>query len=73
MPGWRAWVDGKPSPVFLADGIFQAVPMDAVSRTVQLAYEPASFRLGAFLSLVSLATALFFACGGFPITRTRKG
>jgi len=54
-PGWRSWMDGKPSPVFLADGIFQAVPVSRDSHQVRLAYEPASFRLGLFVSLLALA------------------
>ncbi len=52
MPGWRAWVDGRPQAIYLADGIFQAVPLSKDARKVDLAYEPASFRLGLFLSLV---------------------
>ena len=55
MPGWRAWVDGKPSPIYLADGIFQCVPFSSGSRNLLLRYEPASFRLGLFLSLLTLA------------------
>lgn len=60
MPGWRAWVDGRPQALYLADGIFQAVPLSKGARTVDLAYEPASFRLGLFLSLLAwgMGTAL---------------
>jgi hypothetical protein len=55
MPGWRAWLDGKPADLFRADGIFQCVAFSAESRSVTLRYEPASFRLGLFLTLLSLA------------------
>jgi len=55
MPGWRAWVDGKPADLFRADGIFQCVAFSAENRRVALRYEPASFRLGLFLSLLTLA------------------
>ena len=55
MPGWRAWVDGKPSGVHLADGIFQGVPVAEGSRQVTLRYEPVSFRFGLFLSLLAWA------------------
>ena len=51
-PGWRAWVDGKNVGIALADGIFQAIPVAAGSKEVRLAYEPTSFRLGLFLSLI---------------------
>ena len=54
MPGWRAWVDGRPSDIFLADGIFQGIPVKAEAQSAVLSYEPASFRLGLFLSLIGV-------------------
>ena len=54
MPGWRAWVDGKPTFIYLADGLFQGVEIKEGDKEVRLSYEPASFRLGLFLSLLSL-------------------
>jgi hypothetical protein len=54
-PGWHAWVDGKPAAILRAYGLFMAV---AVSENgfhrVEFHYEPFSFRLGLFLSLVTL-------------------
>jgi len=59
MPGWRAWVDNRPSPVYLANGIFLCVPLPQGAHAgVNLAYEPASFRLGLFLSLMTMAGLL---------------
>ncbi len=55
LPGWKAWVDGKPTPIFLADGMFQGIPLDKQSGAVDLSYEPVSFRLGLFISLLALA------------------
>jgi hypothetical protein len=54
MPGWRAWVDGRPQALFLADGIFLGVPLPKGASRVEISYEPASFRLGLFLSLFGL-------------------
>jgi hypothetical protein len=54
MPGWRAWMDGIPSAVFRADGLFQCVPVPQGIHWVKLRYEPASFRFGLFLSLLAL-------------------
>jgi hypothetical protein len=53
IPGWKAWVDGKRTGILLADGIFQAIPTLAGAQEIGLSYEPTSFRLGAFLSLIA--------------------
>lgn len=61
-PGWHAWADGKPEPIFRADGLWMAVLLPATgAHQVCFRYEPPSFRLGLFLTLltlVSLALAL---------------
>lgn len=60
MPGWRAWVNGEPRDLFLADSLFQCIPVQG-GQTVDLRYEPASFRFGLFVSLLALAGLLFTA------------
>jgi hypothetical protein len=53
-PGWRAWVDGKPQPIFRAYGLWMAVPVNGTGlRHVVFRYEPTAFRLGLFLSMVA--------------------
>jgi hypothetical protein len=54
-PGWRAWVDGRPAPVYRAGGNLQAVPVPAGAHTVRLTYLPTSVLAGAALSLATLA------------------
>jgi hypothetical protein len=56
-PGWHAWVDGKPAAVFRAYGLFMSVEVPQGSHRVDFRYEPSTFRLGLFLSLISLAMA----------------
>ncbi len=52
-PGWHAWVDGSPKAIFRADGLFMAVPLAGEGmRQVVFRYEPGSFRLGLFISLL---------------------
>lgn len=54
-PGWHAWVDGSPKAIFRADGLFMAVPMAGEGdHQVVFRYEPGSFRLGLFISLLFL-------------------
>jgi hypothetical protein len=70
-PGWRVWVDGIPQTVFRAYGLFMAVPVrEKGLHRITFRYEPASFRLGLFLSLVSWAAALVWAAGLLRKLRT---
>ncbi|HTC19737.1 MAG TPA: YfhO family protein, partial [bacterium] len=58
-PGWHAWVDGVPKTIFRADGLFMAVTLDAAGEhQLEFRYEPVSFRLGLFISLIFLMGAL---------------
>lgn len=54
-PGWHAWVDGNPQPILRAYGLFMAVAVEKGPHTVDFRYEPASFRLGLFITLLFLA------------------
>ena len=61
-PGWHAWVDGKPTVIFRANGMWMTVCMgDSGDHQVLFRYEPTAFRLGLFLTLVSLiGLGMFF-------------
>ncbi len=57
-PGWHAWIDGKPYPILRAYGLFMGLPVPGGNmRKVDFRYEPASFRLGLFLTLLIIALA----------------
>jgi hypothetical protein len=53
-PGWRARIDGRPAPVLRANHAFLGIPLPADGRRVEVAFEPFSFRIGVFLSLVAI-------------------
>jgi hypothetical protein len=57
-PGWRATVDGEPSPIYQANFLFRAVPIDAGRHTIAFHYAPTSFWLGAGSSLAAIAIIL---------------
>jgi len=61
-PGWQAWVDGKPTPVYRADYLLQAIPLQAGARRVELAYHLSP--LPAMISLAGLAGCLAGLIGG---------
>jgi hypothetical protein len=53
-PGWRATVDGQPVEILEANHAFRAIQLDRGEHTIVFAYEPLSFRLGAWLTLLAL-------------------
>lgn len=53
FPGWRATVDGKDSAVINADWILRATSVPAGRHTVVFHYEPASYRVGLYLTFVA--------------------
>ena len=55
-PGWHAWVDGEPKAIFRSYGLWMSLSLpDSGAHQVLFRYEPTSFRLGLFITLLSLA------------------
>ncbi len=54
-PGWKAKVDGRPSPVYRTDGALMGIYLTPGHHTVRLFYSPDSFRVGLYLSLAACA------------------
>ena len=52
-PGWEATIDGKPVPIYRANTLFRAVPIDPGDHVVVFEYHPASFTLGGMISILS--------------------
>lgn len=57
-PGWTVTVDGKPSKIYQVDGALRGIPVSAGTNRVELEYAPASFRIGAALSLLTVVCLL---------------
>jgi hypothetical protein len=54
-PGWRSWVNGNPKPIFRANGLWMTVPLEEAGvNKILFRYEPVAFRLGLFLTLLSV-------------------
>ncbi len=53
-PGWRAFVDNAPVPIYKADYAFRAVRVPKGNHTVNLVYTPDSLALGIKVSIISL-------------------
>ena len=73
-PAWKAYVDGQPAPVYLADHLLRSVPVPEGEHTVELRYESWTLRVGIAISLVTLATliALTVSAGIKRWRRTQK-
>jgi hypothetical protein len=57
-PGWEARVNGAPAPVLKANGVFRAVPIPSDDVELTMRYRPASFRVGLWVSALSLLATL---------------
>ena len=60
-PGWKATIDGKEVPIWLADCIVRAVPWPAGHHLLEMKYEPLEVRIGWVVSIIGVIalTALF--------------
>lgn len=61
-PGWKAYVDGQPAPIYLADEAFKAVALPAGTHTVRFVFYPYAFYKGCVVSIAGLVAliALWF-------------
>jgi len=60
-PGWDATVDGAPTPILKADGLFRAVRVPSGRHNVVMSYRPRSVTLGLLLSGLGV---VFTCCWG---------
>lgn len=73
FPGWTATVNDTPTPIALANGFARAVPVPAGDSTVTFRYQPASYRRGAWLTLVGLGLTGLYAVGAMLLKRRTVG
>ena len=71
-PGWRAWVDGKPAKIIIANGAFRAVRVGPGEHDVEMRFEPGSFRLGLFATLLAAAIGMAAAALAFGLRLRRR-
>jgi hypothetical protein len=68
--GWRATLDGEPRPVVRAYGDFLGSIVEAGQHEVEFRFRPTSFRMGAWLSAISLCLMFLYVV---PHPRGAKG
>ncbi len=68
-PAWKAYVDGKPTPVYTANYLLRAVPVAAGEHVVELRFESAALRAGIGVSSLFYALLAFL---GVMVLRPRS-
>ena len=69
-PGWQAFLDTQPVPIYIADHAFRAVVVPAGQHRVEFVYRPWGFYAGATISLL---TALILLAGLIWCVRKKSG
>jgi|GEM_PF-841247 len=68
-PGWTAFIDGQSAPILQANGLFRSVVLPAAlddhPHEVTFVYTPASFRLGAAVSVMGLSLVIGLLVASF--------
>jgi hypothetical protein len=72
MPGWRASVDGEDTEIYRADYLFMAIPIPAGKHSIELRYRPAGFRVGVWISSLSVAVMALLLAFDLAHRRTRR-
>jgi hypothetical protein len=61
FPGWKAEVDGVSSEVFAVYSLFRGLVVEPGAHTIVFRYDPLSFRIGLFVSTLTLLSGAGFA------------
>jgi hypothetical protein len=56
-PGWRVEVDGHRAEILTVDATLMGVQLDAGRHTVEFTFDPPRFRIGLWVSIISLVLA----------------
>jgi hypothetical protein len=75
-PGWNAYLDDEPVPVYPAQLLGKAIFIPAGEHSLRVQFEPSSFYIGRFISLSTVFVVLLLL--GLPalrkaVDRTRRG
>jgi uncharacterized membrane protein YfhO len=60
FPGWHATVDGNETKIIRADYAFQGLWLIQGSHTIELRYDPSSFKYGVLLSIIGIIALIVF-------------
>ena len=69
--GWKAYVDGKETPIYRADYVLRAIEIPAGKHQVEFKFEPQVVQTGSLIALVSSIGMLLLLVGGIYIERKK--
>jgi hypothetical protein len=72
-PGWHASVDGRPAPIYVANGIFRSVEVPPGVYVVELRFDSASLRLGMLATLGTVLATLAALVSRLTLAPPRTG
>jgi hypothetical protein len=67
-PGWRLRIDGKPAPILRANRLMRGAVVPAGEHTLVYTYQPASFWIGAMISMAGLIVLLVLTWSSWQAT-----
>ncbi|MEW6619071.1 MAG: YfhO family protein [bacterium] len=59
-PGWKAYIDGKPTKVYRANYLFRAIVLPEGNHQIEFVYFPASFKIGLLGTLITITILVSF-------------
>jgi hypothetical protein len=72
-PGWRATIDGAPTPIYPANLAFRAVYVPAGEHTIVFRYEPRAFWYGCLAAFAACVVCVALALGRRRAPRDGEG
>ncbi len=73
-PGWKAYVDGRPQPIYRANHAFRAVVLPAAARRLEFVFQPTVIVVGGIVSGVGWAGLVtLLAASAVSVWKRRQG
>jgi hypothetical protein len=70
--GWNAYVDGRPTRIYQADGLVRAVYLGEGEHLAEFIYSPESFKIGLSITMISIVSLLALAMTDKLRSRIKK-